>query len=322
MGIGDRHYNRPDEPTYRPARPGGSGGGFGSYIRMQFEGAKVTRNLIILNTVIYVVELILFRWQDRIDLFVQWGCFHVGATLEHLHLWRPLTYQFLHATPSHLLFNMLGLFFFGPIVERWLGSRRYLAFYLLCGFGGAVVFTVTVLAGWLGDGPMVGASGCILGVLAACAVLAPHARVLVYGIIPTSMRVLALIYMAMIGYNLLVRGNNAGGDAAHLGGAVAGFVLIKLPWLLAWARHIPIGSASGQLASPRSSNKPAGEGFFANRAKNAAQKAARSKREAAERDEAEVNRILDKVKAEGMYTLTDKEKATLQRATDRQRGQG
>jgi membrane associated rhomboid family serine protease len=321
MGIGDRHYNRPDEPTYRPARPRGSGGA-GDFFRAHFDGAKITRNLIILNCAIFVLGMVIFDWARTENQLVKWGAFIVDDTINGLQLWRLVTSQFLHSSPRHLLGNMIAFFFFGPIVERWLGSRRYLAFCLLCGFAALVLAAICQWTGWLKPFAANGASGQVYGVLMAAAVVAPDARVLFMMIIPISMRWLAIGYIAVLTFGLMSGGGNRVTHLAHLGGAVAGFVLIKMPWLLAWARHIPIGSASGHLTSPSGGKKGNGEGFFARRANQAAQNAARSKREALERDEAEVNRILDKVKAEGMYTLTDKEKATLQRATDRQRGQG
>jgi membrane associated rhomboid family serine protease len=61
--------------------------------------------------------------------------------LRGFEFWRFISFQFLHANLSHLLFNMIGLYFFGSIVEQYLGSKRYLAFYLLCGVAGAAAAT-------------------------------------------------------------------------------------------------------------------------------------------------------------------------------------
>ncbi|MBT4524096.1 MAG: rhomboid family intramembrane serine protease, partial [Phycisphaerae bacterium] len=61
--------------------------------------------------------------------------------------WRFIGFQFLHANFQHLLFNMIGLYFFGPLVEQYLGGKRFLAFYLLCGIFGAVLYLLLNLGG-------------------------------------------------------------------------------------------------------------------------------------------------------------------------------
>jgi membrane associated rhomboid family serine protease len=159
--------------------------------------------------------------------------------VHHLELWRLITFQFIHAGPIHLLFNMFGLYFFGPMIESYLGSRRFLAFYLLCGVGGPVAYLILWKARFLiadPSTPLVGASAGVFGILIAAARVAPHTAVLLYGIIPVRLRTLALAMMGIAIYTVLAYGasnkHNAGGEAAHIGGAVVGFILIRNPdWL-------------------------------------------------------------------------------------------
>jgi hypothetical protein len=83
-----------------------------------------------------------------------------------------VTFQFLHAGVMHLAVNMMSLYFFGPLVEDYLGQRRFIVFYLLCGIAGAVSFMLLNFVGVLNEGSaahLVGASAGILGILMAAA---------------------------------------------------------------------------------------------------------------------------------------------------------
>ena len=145
-----------------------------------------------------------------------------------------LTSMFLHGGPLHLGFNMLFLWIFGNNVEDALGRGRFLLFYVLCGIAAAfaqVAFSFTREAQLA---PMVGASGAIAGVLAAYMVLFPRARVLTLVVIFIFVRLIPLpagwfIGIWFAGQLLSVFGGASSGVAffAHIGGFVAGFVLVK-----------------------------------------------------------------------------------------------
>jgi membrane associated rhomboid family serine protease len=160
----------------------------------------------------------------------QWGFFSVYTAVMQGQIWRFITFQFLHANLNHLLFNMLALYFFGPLIEGYLGSRRYLIFYLICGVAGPIMYMLFWALGFMIQDPrveMVGASAGIFGVLVAAAVIAPNATVLIYGIFPMKLKAMALVLLAIAGYTVWTGGANAGGEAAHLGGAAMGFLLIR-----------------------------------------------------------------------------------------------
>ena len=91
----------------------------------------------------------------------------------------------------HILMNMLGLYFLGPTLERHWGTRKFLPFYLGCGVAGALFYIFLVAVNFLPPGQMVGASGAILGMLAACAILFPHFVVFIY-FFPLPIRIAAL----------------------------------------------------------------------------------------------------------------------------------
>ena len=142
-------------------------------------------------------------------------------------IWQFVTYQFVHAGFFHLLVNMLGLWFAGNILERILGIRRFVIFYLICGvFGGLVQIVLSP-----GPSTVVGASGSVCGLVAAFSTMFPQMPVtaLIFFVIPVRMRAMWLgIIVAGVSLFLMLTGWFGDiGNAAHLGGAIAGFGLVK-----------------------------------------------------------------------------------------------
>lgn len=146
-----------------------------------------------------------------------------------------LTHMFLHGSWMHLLGNMWFLWLFGNNVEDSMGHLRFLAFYLMCGLAAAAAQILTNPSSPI---PMVGASGAISGVMGAYLVLYPRVRV--YTLVPLGFFItsMALPAWVMLGYWFLIQfvsglvdvGGEGGGVAfwAHVGGFVAGLVLVKL----------------------------------------------------------------------------------------------
>ncbi len=305
MAWQDRDYNQDGF--------GGSRGGFGG----RLGSASVVTWLLGINCVIFLLDGVLssgMRSQAVSPSY--WGNFNVEQGVYGLQLWRFVTYQFLHDGLFHIFGNMLVLFFFGPMLEKWWGSRRFLAFYLLCGIC-ATVFLIPItinvpglifnLAYLQGHGilptqvTIVGASGSTFGILVGAAVLFPRERVmLIFPPIPMAMRTLALIFLGLAALSVIVGARNAGGEAAHLGGALLGFVLVKNPRWLNWADRFSASAIQDGVNKGRFERK--------------------RKREVA--DQAEVDRILDKVRDKGLGSLTRKEKKTLNDATERQKRAG
>jgi membrane associated rhomboid family serine protease len=240
-------------------------------------------------------------------------------TLFKLEVWRAITFQFLHASITHLLFNMMGLYFFGGMVEQYLGSKRYLAFYLVCGIAGALAYLGLNVAGYIAlemfgtekipgllynasTTPLVGASAGVFGVIIACAFISPNSIVqLIFPPIPMKLRTMAFVYVGIAVLTVLFGGNNAGGEAAHLGGAIAGFFLIRRPHLLRDFFDVFTDSRKKSPERPPEVRaKPPSPPI---------------------RDE-EVDRILAKVSAEGLHTLTAAEREALRRASESRRAPG
>lgn len=286
MSWDNRDYNR-------------GGGGFGGGMpRLSTQSAVMW--LIVANFAVFVLQGVLGGAQRGSGLNPgAWGFFSTDKAVYGGQVWRFLTYQFLHADFMHFFFNMLGLYFFGPLLEgRW-GMSRFLAFYLLCGSAGAALAALlgAALPG-LGVFPpgtvLVGASGAVFGILAACAVLFPHQRVqLLFPPVPMTMRTMALVFLGIAALSVLAGSRNAGGEAAHLGGAALGFLLASKPGLLSWADGMSSSTFKVKLVTQK-------------------------KEKAAQREvasEAEIDRILAKVSEQGLQSLTSKEKKALNRET-------
>ncbi|AEJ62474.1 Rhomboid family protein [Spirochaeta thermophila DSM 6578] len=112
-------------------------------------------------------------------------------------VWQLVSYMFAHASFNHILFNMLGLFFFGLQVEREMGSREFLLFYFFTGiFAGLVSLLVYWLSGAYGVF-LLGASGVVYGVLLAFATFYPRARIFLFGIFPVPAPYLVIGYTAI-----------------------------------------------------------------------------------------------------------------------------
>ena len=290
MGWQDRDYNREE-----------GGGTFGQ----RLSGRSVVMWLLIINVIIFLLDAIFTGSRRASALSLsELGYFSVEKGIFEFQVWRWLTYQFLHAGLLHIFFNMLALFYFGPMLENWWGSRRFLAFYLLCGVGGALLVTILApvpgLLGMTRATGLVGASGCIFGLLVGAAIIAPRQTVmLMFPPIPMQMKTLAMVFLGIAVLSVIVGSGNAGGEAAHLGGAGIGFMLMKFPRTLSFADGLGKMMVNWRVNRLRAS--------------------ALREQTSAAREDAEVDRILAKVKEHGLQSLTDKEKKTLQSATDRQR---
>lgn len=180
--------------------------------------------IILVNVVVYVADVLSGQ------LLSQWGWFS-AATLLHGQVWRLITSQFLHANVLHLLFNMLTLGYFGTYAEAALGRRRFLAFYLLCGICGALFYILLwrmQLLNYHAETPMVGASGAIFGVLVAAAHIVPRLRInFMFPPVSMQLRTMVWIFLGVAVMMIIERQWNAGGEAAHLGGALGGWILYR-----------------------------------------------------------------------------------------------
>ena len=189
----------------------------------------VTRNLLYVNIIMYVATLI--NENFMVGTFAMFF-----PTSPYFHWWQPVTHMFMHGGFWHIFFNMYTLVMFGMVVERVLGTQKYLIFYFVTGLGAAALHTGVewLQLTYMGGGaailytPMVGASGAIFGVLVAFAMLYPEARLTL--IFPPITLDAKWWVITFIGIELVtgITGTAMGiAHFAHLGGALFGWLLIR-----------------------------------------------------------------------------------------------
>lgn len=256
------------------------------------------------------------------------------------HPWQLLTYSFLHGGFLHLLFNMLWLYWLGKDLERERGSTVFAGIY----FGGAIgagVLTVLLHAafptvGWF-MGPVVGASGAVLAVLAAAATFNPHVSITLFllGRIPLPMLVIGFLILDFV-MTAASGGNTALG--AHWGGALAGFLIARSERVgknvTSWARFFVPGGAPRRTAPSRNPTQSENQKAL-DRLENWLEERKRRKEGGArpatihempstrksKRDqpvdtiETDVDKLLDKISEHGYDALTDEEKQILYEAS-------
>lgn len=182
----------------------------------------VVKNILIANVVIFFAQYIFAKQGIFLE---QWGAlFPLGSP--YFKIWQLITHMFMHAGIFHILFNMFALYMFGGMLENLWGGKRFFNFYMISGIvaGLAQLFLDTHFD------MAVGASGAIMGILAAFAYLFPNTPLyLMFIPIPVKAKyaIPALMALDLFGGIARVQGDNIA-HWAHLGGAAAGFVMVFL----------------------------------------------------------------------------------------------
>ena len=205
------------------------------------------------------------------------------------HPWSIVTYMFLHGGFTHLLFNMLALFFFGPRVEERVGSRRFITLYFVAGVSGALLsFIFAPYAG------VIGASAGIFGIMLAFAHFWPREKIFIWGVIPIEARWLVVITTVLAIWSGMGGSRGGTADFAHLGGYAGAFLYLRLiHWGGAAAKFKRKAESAGRVVGSIESFRSLDM----------------SKVHEVNRDE--LNRILDKINAEGLANLTPQERIFL-----------
>ena len=276
MGIYDRdYYQGPERGGYLD-----SGGG----------GQMMVTKLVIFTFAIFLVEII---FDKDTGFFRKWFALYQGIFYTNWKVWQPLTYGFLHSKGdiSHVLFNMLFLWFLGRDVEAVYGRKRFLSFYLstiiISGIIGSYFYFFTF--GY--SGPLVGASGGVTGVVALCIFHFPRKTILLWFVLPIPIWVLGVVYLASDFYGMLSSSDNVA-YSAHLAGVACGWLFFKTGW-----------DASRLLPSVETLKR------FRKRPD------VRIHNPDADGLADEVDRILAKINRDGESSLTKKERRTLERAS-------
>ncbi len=167
---------------------------------------------------IIVINIVLYMLTSLSPRTTFYTAMIPGLVLDKGFVWQFLTYMFTHSGLGHILFNMLGLFFFGVQVERRLGSREFALFYLSIGVAaGLFSFVVYILTGMYGV-ILLGASGAVFGVLLAFAVFYPHAYIYIFGIFPVRAPILVIGYTVIELFNQVSGVQSGVAHLTHLAG--------------------------------------------------------------------------------------------------------
>jgi len=264
---------------------------------------SAVRVLIIVTMAFFVIQTIVDRTSPSESAFTASFALHLGGLVK-LYIWQPVTYMFLHSGVWHILWNMLLLYWFGCETEETLGTRRFVKLYLGTGVIAGLGWALLTFA--MGRNALcLGASGAVLGVVGAYAGMFPQRRLtlLLFFFLPVSMTALTLaIGIGVISLFLLITGDRDVAHAAHLAGGIAGYLygvhIARHPRVLdPMLNPLPVGPLTrfrAWLMRRRMHVVDEPEGPPAPE---------------------EVDRILEKIKREGIDKLSRKERHILDQAS-------
>jgi len=196
------------------------------------------KKLILINVIVFLVFLVIgtplswmgYDWVEKIVLY------YLSLPSEPTEFitkpWTLVTYFFTHEGFLHILFNMLNLYWFGMLVNEYLGNKRLLSLYVLGGIAGGLLYIAiyNIFPGFLNkseNSQLIGASASVLAIVVAAATLLPNYtfNLLIFG--PIRIKYIAAAIVLLSWYFARASSDNAGGNIAHLGGALIGWVFIK-----------------------------------------------------------------------------------------------
>jgi membrane associated rhomboid family serine protease len=281
--------------------------------------------LLAINIALFLLPLLGGNTVD--NWLVQYGAlWPIGHPL--FRPWQYITYMFLHGGFMHVFFNMLALWMFGIELEQMWGSRRFLAYYFLCGLGAGIIHSLVMMM--MGNGaPTVGASGAIFGVTLAFGMAFPNRIVFLGFFLPLPARIATLLFIGLELYAGIAGSTDGVAHFAHLGGALIGFILIKIGGVMT------LGGIFDRFPWFRQGNAPMMMPFEQQpvRRQRSPQIIDVPYRDVGQRapvdrghprmdfgaDQSRIDEILDKISRSGYQNLTDEEKAILNEASKKMR---
>jgi len=276
--------------------------------------------IILINAIVFVITglMFLFGMGDVIRLW-----FGLPSNLAVLpgKFWTILTYMFVHDGLGHVFWNMLAFYWFGKIIQEFLGSNKVISLFVMGGLIGALFYVLAYNmipsfseAALIGN--MVGASAGVFAVVVGSAVFMPNYTMYLLLIGPVKIKYIALVYVFL--FIIGTRGANAGGEFAHLGGAFAGWLYISQI-----KKGSDIGSwVIGSLNFIKSIFKPSPKIKVTHRStprqksRVKATKSTKSNRPDSASQE-EIDAILDKISHSGYESLSKDEKQKLFNASSK-----
>jgi len=305
MGIYDRPY-------YRDETKGSA----------WFSTSPVTKWLIVVNVVVFLAEQL--EMVDRATV-EHWFAARSGLVFGRGYVWQLVTATFLHASPGHLLWNMLFLWMVGRELEGMYGHRDFLALYLSAGafstFGWALIDHFSKQQG---ETYMVGASGAVSALAVLYALYYPRRELLFMFVIPVEVWLLVTIYVAMQVFLMLSGGDSKSAVEAHLAGALYGYLFkqfdLRLSRLrLGRGRRPRLRVVSADPSREKSSPRPVASGPTWSPNPASAAKPSTTAVVSDEQLDARLDEVLAKIAREGRAGLTEEENRILQEATRRAR---
>ena len=252
--------------------------------------------LIIANAVVMLLLLTLFTSPELV------GALKFDPADALRRPWTFLTYLFVHGGLMHLVGNMLLLFFMGSAVESRMGSRAFILYYLYCGIGAAVL--ALGLSGLMPVHPFIGASGAVLGVALAFAMFWPDAELILFPLpIPMRARTFVAVLAALDIFGALYFTGSEVAHLAHVGGMLFGYVFFRLQAVSRRGGATPVRSVERVVMVQSGGAEPT-------RPTPVTPVRTRRRLEA-DAVAAEVDRVLDKISAEGLGSLTPAERRFL-----------
>ncbi len=268
-------------------------------IRESFHYNDIIIKLIYINAAIFLAVRLLdiAAWSEGIN---------PGWTIEYLGMpigaglivrpWTIVTNIFTHYDFIHFLFNMLTLYWFGRLfMQIWGSEKRALVAYVVGGLAGCVAAQLLVFTSMGRLAILLGASAAIMSLMVAATVAAPDRRVWVTFFGEVKIKYLTLVYI-ILSVIMLIGLNNIGGNLAHLGGALAGWILAKT-WAGKRETDTSISSLFRRKPKMKLTRGTGNPDWDYNKSKTD--------------NNREVDRILDKINSRGYNSLTDEEKLTL-----------
>jgi len=285
-------------------------------LKSQFRIANTLTRLIYINVAVFIllklvgVFLFLLNRKDFDGVIMAYLAVPADLTVLLTRPWTLFSYMFLHYDLLHILFNMLWLFWFGKIFLEYLDARKLTAVYLIGGLAGAFLYILSfnvfpVFSETMGNSVALGASAAVLAVVMTISFYAPNYRIQLIFIGPVKIQYIAL---ASVVIDILsIKSGNAGGHIAHLGGAMFGYLYAiqlrrgkdlgrgfnrVMDQIVTWFKPRP----KMKVHYGKGPGKP--ETDYEYRERKAA-------------EQAEIDRILDKISRSGYEALTKDEKARL-----------
>ncbi len=304
MGLYDRDYTRENDSWLPPSA-------WDTANRRANRGPRsFTIALIVINVAVFFADVLISGNAAQGSRLADWFAVNPDTLLRPWEWYRLLSYGFVHSLGGigHLAFNMIGLFFFGRPVEERLGSREFLRFYLVAiVLGGLVSSARWVISSLVTGAPLqslsggtIGASGGVMAVTILFAFYFPNAIIYLMMVIPIKAWVAAVLFVAL---NLL---GLASSDApvaydVHLAGAALAAVYYRRSWNFGFLASNRAVESVGNLFRRRPSLR------------------LHDPERALAKEEAEADRILDKIQANGLDSLTSAERRTLEKHSRRKR---